>query len=85
MALSVLDRLAEAPDGRVVVVTGITPTSAGEGKTTTSIGLAQGMGRVGARALLCLREPSMGPVFGAENLARSSSTCTRSGSRRWWG
>jgi formate--tetrahydrofolate ligase len=66
VALSVLDRLADAPEGRVVVVTGITPTSAGEGKTTTSIAMAQGMDRVGARALLCLREPSMGPVFGAK-------------------
>jgi formate--tetrahydrofolate ligase len=66
VALSVLDRLKDSPDGRLVVVSGITPTSAGEGKTTTSIGLAQGMGRVGARAMLCLREPSMGPVFGAK-------------------
>jgi formate--tetrahydrofolate ligase len=64
--LSVLDRLADRPDGRLVVVTGITPTSAGEGKTTTSIALAQGMARIGARAMLCLREPSMGPVFGAK-------------------
>ena len=64
--LSVLDRLADRPDGRLVVVTGVTPTSAGEGKTTTSIALAQGMARVGTRAMLCLREPSMGPVFGAK-------------------
>ncbi|MGH2723818.1 MAG: formate--tetrahydrofolate ligase [Actinomycetota bacterium] len=64
--LSVLDRLADRPDGRLVVVTGITPTSAGEGKTTTSIGLVQGLARVGTRAMLCLREPSMGPVFGAK-------------------
>jgi formate--tetrahydrofolate ligase len=64
--LSVLDRLADRPDGRLVVVTGITPTSAGEGKTTTSIALAQGMARVGTQAMLCLREPSMGPVFGAK-------------------
>ena len=53
--LSVLDRLADRPDGRLVVVTGITPTSLGEGKTTTSIGLTQGLGRVGSRAMLCLR------------------------------
>jgi formate--tetrahydrofolate ligase len=64
--LSVLDRLRDEPDGRVVIVTGITPTSAGEGKTTTSIGLTQGLARVGTRAMLCLREPSMGPVFGAK-------------------
>jgi formate--tetrahydrofolate ligase len=64
--LSVLTRLREAPAGRVVVVTGLTPTSAGEGKTTTSIGLVQGLSRVGSRAMLCLRQPSMGPVFGAK-------------------
>jgi formate--tetrahydrofolate ligase len=64
--LSVLDRLADRPDGRLVVVTGITPTSLGEGKTTTSIGLTQGLGRVGSRAMLCLREPSVGPVFGSK-------------------
>ena len=64
--LSVLDRLRDEPDGRMVIVTGITPTSAGEGKTTTSIGLTQGLARVGTRAMLCLREPSMGPVFGAK-------------------
>ena len=64
--LGVLDQLAETPDGRVVVVTGITPTSLGEGKTTTSIGLVQGLERVGASAMLCLREPSVGPVFGSK-------------------
>jgi formate--tetrahydrofolate ligase len=64
--LSVLDRLRGEPDGRLVIVTGITPTSAGEGKTTTSVGLTQGLVRVGTRAMLCLREPSMGPVFGAK-------------------
>jgi formate--tetrahydrofolate ligase len=64
--VSVLQRLADGPDGKLVLVTGITPTAAGEGKTTTSIALAQGMGRVGARAMLCIREPSMGPVFGAK-------------------
>jgi formate--tetrahydrofolate ligase len=62
--LSILDRLADRPDGRLVIVTAITPTKAGEGKTTTSIALTQGLGRLGQRAALCLREPSMGPVFG---------------------
>jgi formate--tetrahydrofolate ligase len=64
--LSALDRLAGRPDGHLVVVTGITPTSLGEGKTTTSIGLVQGLSRVGTRPMLCLREPSVGPVFGAK-------------------
>ena len=62
--LSALDRLADAPDGKLIAVTAITPTKAGEGKTTTAISLADGLGRIGARSLLCLREPSLGPVFG---------------------
>jgi formyltetrahydrofolate synthetase len=64
VALSVLDRLKDRPDGHLVVVTAITPTRAGEGKTTTSVGLTQGLGKIGRRPVLCLREPSMGPVFG---------------------
>jgi formate--tetrahydrofolate ligase len=62
--LSILDRLADRPDGRLVVTTAVTPTKAGEGKTTTSISLTQGLGKIGRDVLLCLREPSMGPVFG---------------------
>ena len=62
--LSVLDRLKDGPDGHLVITTAITPTKAGEGKTTTSVSLTQGLGRVGKRVALCLREPSMGPVFG---------------------
>ncbi len=61
---AVLDRLADRPDGRLVVVTAITPTPAGEGKTTTAISLAEGLGLLGVRPVLCLREPSLGPVFG---------------------
>ena len=59
-----LDRVADRPRGRYVVVTAITPTPLGEGKTTTSVGLAQGMARIGKRGLLALRQPSMGPTFG---------------------
>jgi formyltetrahydrofolate synthetase len=62
--LSTLDRLSDRPDGRLVITTAITPTKAGEGKTTTSISLTQGLGRLGKKVALCLREPSMGPVFG---------------------
>jgi len=62
--LSVLDRLRGKPDGKLVITTAITPTKAGEGKTTTSVSLTQGLGKIGKRAVLCLREPSMGPVFG---------------------
>jgi formate--tetrahydrofolate ligase len=62
--LSVLDRLADRPDGKLVCVTAITPTKAGEGKTTTSVSLTQGLGAIGRRPVLCLREASLGPVFG---------------------
>lgn len=58
------DQLKSRPDGKLVLVTAITPTKAGEGKTTTSIALAEGMGKIGQKAMLCLREPSLGPVFG---------------------
>jgi formate--tetrahydrofolate ligase len=64
--LSVLDRLAGKPNGKLVIVTAITPTKAGEGKTTTSVALTMGLGKVGKRVMLCLREPSMGPVFGVK-------------------
>jgi formyltetrahydrofolate synthetase len=64
VSLSILERLADRPDGKLVITTAITPTKAGEGKTTTSISLAQGMGKIGKDVMLCLREPSMGPVFG---------------------
>ncbi|MDE0840619.1 MAG: formate--tetrahydrofolate ligase [Porticoccaceae bacterium] len=56
--------LSERPDGKLILVTAITPTPAGEGKTTTSVGLADGLNRVGKKALVCLREPSLGPCFG---------------------
>jgi formate--tetrahydrofolate ligase len=62
--VSILDRLADRPDGRLIITTAITPTKAGEGKTTTSISLTQGMAKIGKDVVLCLREPSMGPVFG---------------------
>ena len=62
--LSILDRLADRPDGKLIITTAITPTKAGEGKTTTSISLTQGLGTLGKNVVLALREPSMGPVFG---------------------
>ncbi len=64
VSLSVLDRLADQPDGKLICVAGMTPTKAGEGKTTTSVSLTQGMGVIGKSPVLALREPSMGPVFG---------------------
>ncbi len=62
--LSVLDRLTANPDGKLIDVTAITPTKAGEGKTTTSVSLTQGLGHIGKEPVLCLREASLGPVFG---------------------
>ena len=62
--LSVLERLADVPDGKLVCVTAVTPTKAGEGKTTTSVSLTQGLGYIGREPVLCLREASVGPVFG---------------------
>ena len=62
--LSVLDRLAASPDAKLIDVTAITPTKAGEGKTTTSVSLTQGLGHIGRSPVLCLREASLGPVFG---------------------
>jgi len=64
LALRFIETLQQRPSGKLVLVTAISPTPAGEGKTTTSIGLADGMARIGAKTLLCLREPSLGPVFG---------------------
>ena len=62
--LSVLERLADQADGKLIDVTAITPTKAGEGKTTTSVSLTQGLGHIGKSPVLCLREASLGPVFG---------------------
>lgn len=64
IALSALDRLKQRPTGRYILVTAINPTPLGEGKTTTSIGLAMGFSRKGHRAVVTLRQPSIGPVFG---------------------
>jgi len=62
--LSVVDRLAATPNAKLIGVTAITPTKAGEGKTTTAVSLTQGLGKIGKRPVLCLREASLGPVFG---------------------
>ncbi len=61
---SLFDRLQSKKDGKLILVTAINPTPAGEGKTTTTVGLGQGMSKIGKNAVIALREPSLGPVFG---------------------
>jgi formate--tetrahydrofolate ligase len=62
--LAYLDSLPDNPNSKLILVTAISPTPAGEGKTTTSVGLGDGLSRIGKKAMICLREPSLGPVFG---------------------
>jgi formate--tetrahydrofolate ligase len=66
LSFDLLRSLEDRPDGRLILVTAITPTPAGEGKTTTSVGLGDGLARLGKRAAICLREPSLGPCFGVK-------------------
>jgi formate--tetrahydrofolate ligase len=66
ITLDLYHRLANGPTGKLVLVTAINPTPAGEGKTTTSIGLTDALNRLGKRAVVCLREPSVGPCFGVK-------------------
>jgi formyltetrahydrofolate synthetase len=70
IGLHVLERLQERPDGKLIAVTAVTPTPLGEGKTLTTIGLTQGLGRIGKRAICTLRQPSMAPVFGIKGWGR---------------
>jgi formate--tetrahydrofolate ligase len=63
-SLEYIDTLASRPNGKLVLVTAISPTPAGEGKTTTTVGLGDALNHIGKRAIMCLREPSLGPVFG---------------------
>ena len=62
--LAYIDSLKDKPNGKLILVTAITPTPAGEGKTTTTVGLGDGLNRIGKKAMICLREPSLGPCFG---------------------
>ena len=64
LSLEYIDSLAARPDGKLILVTAISPTPAGEGKTTTTVGLGDALNHIGKRAMICLREPSLGPVFG---------------------
>ena len=64
LSLDYIDTLKDRPNGKLSLVTAISPTPAGEGKTTTTVGLGDALNRIGKKALVCLREPSLGPVFG---------------------
>ena len=64
LELDYIDSLADRPDGKLILITAMSPTPAGEGKTTTTVGLGDALNRIGKKALICLREPSLGPVFG---------------------
>ena len=66
VSLAFLDTLKSRPDGKLILVTAISPTPAGEGKTTTTVGLGDALNHIGKQAVICLREPSLGPVFGVK-------------------
>ena len=66
ISMELVRSLASRPDGKLILVTAISPTPAGEGKTTTTVGLGDGLNRIGKRAIICLREPSLGPCFGVK-------------------
>ena len=66
ISLAYLETLKKKPDGKLILVTAISPTPAGEGKTTTTVGLGDALNRIGKKTVICLREPSLGPVFGVK-------------------
>ncbi len=66
ISLDYIDTLKKKPDGKLILVTAITPTPAGEGKTTTTVGLGDALNAIGKKALICIREPSLGPCFGVK-------------------
>jgi formate--tetrahydrofolate ligase len=66
VSLDFIKTLKDRPDGKLILVTAITPTPAGEGKTTTTVGLTDALNRIGKKAMLCIREPSLGPCFGVK-------------------
>ena len=66
LSLDFLNEIKNKPDGKLILVTAISPTPAGEGKTTTTVGLGDALNRIGKNAIICLREPSLGPVFGVK-------------------
>ena len=76
--LDYVDSLRAQPGGKLILVTAINPTPPGEGKTTTTIGLGDALNRIGRRAVIALREPSQGPVFGRKGGATGARLCSGS-------
>ncbi|MGB8217245.1 MAG: formate--tetrahydrofolate ligase, partial [Candidatus Methanoperedens sp.] len=66
LSLDYIKKLQDGPNGKLILVSAITPTPAGEGKTTTTVGLTDALNQIGKKAMLCLREPSLGPCFGVK-------------------
>src|SRR5687767_15861776 len=66
LSLGFVRGLKDRPDGKLILVTAMTPTPAGEGKTTTTVELGNGLNRIGKRPIICLRDPSLGPSFGMQ-------------------
>ena len=75
--LDILERLKDRPDGKYIDVTAITPTPLGEGKTTTTVGLGDALNRIGKKAMICLREPSLGAVSGMARTVQESTVIIR--------
>ena len=73
LSLEYIDTLAARSNGKLVLVTAISPTPAGEGKTTTTVGLGDALNHIGKSAIMCLREPSLGPVFGMKGGAAAAA------------
>jgi formate--tetrahydrofolate ligase len=74
VSLDYIDSLKSRPNGKLILVTAISPTPAGEGKTTTTVGLGDALNRIGKKTIICLREPSLGPVFGMKGGAAGGDT-----------
>ena len=79
---SLINRIDEKKDGKLILVTAMTPTTAGEGKTTTSVGLTDGLNYIGKKAMVALREPSLGPCFGMKGGGSRRRLCPSSSDGR---
>lgn len=83
ISLDVMPDLADRPDGKLILVTAVSPTPAGEGKTTTTIGLSDALNHIGKNSMVCVREPSMGPCFGMKGGSRWRWLCSSCANGRY--